>query len=223
MREWGVRLFIYVLGVWVLTFGSVLSINANLGLSAINCLPYALTRVTGISFGTGLIIVYALLIGLQYALLGRDFRVGNLLQFPVSFLCGFFADFWVWVFGGFVVEAYWARILVLGTSLVFVGIGIALYVTPGIMPNPVEGAAIAGVRRFGRPFSLVKVLLDSSSVALAVCIGLLCLGGVAGVREGTVASALLTGKAAGCCFRITRPLVAWLAGTDAFLEKAGEA
>ncbi len=210
----------YIAGIGVLTFGSVLSINANLGLSAVNCLPYTLSRVCGISFGTGLAAVYTALIGLQYLLLGKDFRAASLLQFPVTFLCGAFADFWVWAFGGFVAEAYWARALLMGASLAVVGMGIALYVTPAIMPNPVEGAAIAGARRFGKPFSLVKIALDSSSVALAACVGLLFLGEVTGVREGTVLSALLTGKAAGCCFPLARPLVARLAGTDAFLEKA---
>ena len=222
MREWAARVGVYIVGLLILAFGTVLSINVNLGLSAANSLPYTLGKVVGVSYGTGLIIVFIFFIGLQYLMLGKRFHVSNLLQFPVTFLYGFFADFWVWVFRGFALETYGARICALFVSIAFVGFGVALYVTPNIMPNPIEGLSIATAIRFNKPFSIAKTITDSSAVVVAAAIGLTFLGTVIGIREGTVISALLTGKTAGLCFRITRPLAARLAGTDAFLQKSEE-
>lgn len=219
MREWGARVLMYVVGLFVLAFGSVLSINVNLGLSAGNSFPYVLSKAIAVSYGTGLIIVFVFYIGVQYLLLGKNFHVSNLLQFPVTFLYGYFADFWVWAFGDFAPPNYPARIGVLFVSIAFVGLGVALYVTPNIMPNPIEGLAIATATRFRKSFAIAKTITDSTAVLVAVVLGLICFGDVIGVREGTVISALLTGKTAGFSFRITRPLTAWLAGTGRFLQK----
>jgi uncharacterized membrane protein YczE len=219
MREWGTRLLVYVIGLLVLAGGSTLAINVKLGLSAVNCFPYVLGRALDVSYGTGLIIVFVFFIGLQYLLLGSKFHISNLLQFPVTFLYGYFADFWVWTFGAFEPETYAAKVVMLLCSIAVVGFGVALYVTPNIMPNPVEGLSMATAERFGKTFSAAKTITDSSAVVAAGLTGLVFLGAVVGVREGTIVSALLTGRAAGYCFRITRPLAARLAGIDHFLHK----
>lgn len=221
MREWGVRIGLYVLGLFVLSGGSTLTIAVDLGVQAVNSFPYALSRTLGVSYGTAMILVFILFIGIQYLLLGKQFRAGNLLQLPVTFLYGIFGDFWMWVFSGMTLEPYPAKLAGLLVCISCVGGGVALYVTPNIMPNPADGLTIAVAQRLGKPFSFAKTMTDSIIVLMTLITGFVFLDGASGVREGTVISALLTGKAAGIFLRVTRPLAARLAGTDAFLPKTG--
>ena len=218
-RAFAVRFVTYVAGLFVLTFGTTLSINTRMGLSAGNTFPYVFSRVAGISFGYGLIIVYCSYVVLQFVLLGRECPKRTLLQVPVALVYGRFADFWVWVIGDFAPDSYWGRLVMLGVSIVFVGLGVALYITPNIMTNPIEGLAFAVAARLKWPFYKGKTLVDCLSVVVGGALALAFLGYVTGIREGTILSAVLTGGTANIFFRISDPAIARLAGTDSFLRK----
>ncbi len=214
-----VRLAVYVLGLFILTFGSILSINTGMGLSAGNAFPYAFSRASGISFGYSLIAVYCGYVALQFILLGKACPASNLLQVPVALLYGRFADFWVWIIGDFAPESYGGRFAMLLASIAFVGLGVAVYVAPNIMRNPIEGLSFALAQRLRRPFYQGKTLLDCLSVLGGLILCIACLGEIVGIREGTVLSALLTGKAVDLCSRVVEPLTVRLAGTDAFIQR----
>ena len=86
-------------------------------------------------------------------------------------------------------------VLMLCGSIALVGLGIVVYVTPGILTNPIEGLTAAVAWRLKWPFYRAKILTDCLSVAVGVALCLLFLDGLIGIREGTVISAVLTGKA----------------------------
>ena len=62
----------FVVSLFVIAFGTSLSIRANLGSSPISCPPYVLSLVPGIgiTMGTLVFVMHALLIGLQLLILG---------------------------------------------------------------------------------------------------------------------------------------------------------
>lgn len=201
------RLLIYVGGLFILTFGTTLSINTRLGLSAGNSFPYVLNLISGVSFGTALIIVYLAYVVIQWLLLGKQFGKKNLLQIPVALLYGRFANFWVFIIGDFTPETYPGRLVLLLISIVFVGMGIAVYVSPRVVSNPIEGLSFAAAKRLNWPFHRGKTLIDclSAAAAIGLCAGFL--GHFTGIGEGTVLSALLTGKTAHAFSLIIDPLV----------------
>lgn len=201
------RIAIYIFGLFVLTFATTLSINARLGLSAGNSFPYVLSEVFGISFGTALIGVYLCFVALQWLLLGKAFHKKNLFQIPVSLMYGRFADFWVWVLGDIRPTTYPGQVCILMISIVVLGLGVAIYVSPGIMHNPLEGIAYAVSYRIKKPFYIGKTICDCVCVALGISLALIFLGSLTGIREGTVLSALLTGKAVHIFSRRVDPLV----------------
>lgn len=221
-RAFWVRMGMYVFGLFVLTFGTTLSINTRMGLSAGNTFPYVFSLAAGISFGSGLIVVYCSYVVLQFILLGRDCPKRTLLQVPVALVYGRFADFWVWVIGDFAPETYWGRLIMLGASIVVVGIGVAFYITPNIMTNPIEGLAYAVAARLKWPFYKGKTLIDCLSVVVGLVVGVVFLGYVTGIREGTILSAMLTGATANFFFRLAEPVTVRLAGTDSFLRAGAE-
>ena len=59
----------------------------------------------------------------------------------------------------------------------------------------------------GKPFSNMKTLFDCTSVAAAIVLSFQFLGGLDGIREGTVLTALLVGRTTGYLRRFLSPLI----------------
>lgn len=75
----------------------------------------------------------------------------------------------------------------------FLALGIYWQVASKTIVQPGEGMVLAFSVVLRKSFGTVKVWNDVTLVLLAVILGYLCLGHVAGVREGTVVSAFLVG------------------------------
>jgi uncharacterized membrane protein YczE len=84
----------------------------------------------------------------------------------------------------------------LAVSILFVAIGVVLYVNAQLVNMPMEGLTMAVRDRFlvNKTFADAKVIMDSTVVALGMILSLLFLGNVTGIREGTILCALLVGK-----------------------------
>ena len=77
-----------------------------------------------------------------------------------------------------------------------------------IVPMPPEALCLAINKRWQRTkFHVVKMSLDSSLVLIALVISLIALGGVYGVREGTVIAAIAIGKIIPLIRKIFAPIV----------------
>ena len=44
--QWGLRVLVYILGLFCLAVGVALSVNANLGISPVNSLPYVVSKLS---------------------------------------------------------------------------------------------------------------------------------------------------------------------------------
>ena len=73
------------------------------------------------------------------------------------------------------------------------GIGVSCEVKANVVPLAGEGFILAVCKTFSRPFPPIKIGFDCTLVILACVLGLTCQGRLIGVREGTVAAALLVG------------------------------
>ena len=87
-----------------------------------------------------------------------------------------------------------------------VGVGVALEVVAGVVTLAGEGFVLAVCRVTPFPFGNLKVAFDVLLVGVASLLSLLCLHGLYGVREGTLAAALGVGLIAK---RLQPPLQAW--------------
>ena len=79
-----------MLGIIVLALGITLNTKTNLGGSPVISDAYCAAGLTGIGFGTATFTEYMILIGLQAAILRRNFKPWQLLQIGASFLTSFF-------------------------------------------------------------------------------------------------------------------------------------
>lgn len=88
-------------------------------------------------------------------------------------------------------------ILLLLLSVVCIALGIFLYMPPDIMALAGEGTIKAISDVSGMAFAKVKVLFDSSLVAISLAACLLCIGSFGSVGVGTVIAAVLVGTVLG--------------------------
>lgn len=82
------RVFVYILGFFLLAIGINISKLASLGISPVSSMPYTVELVWGIELGKATIITYIGLILFQILLLGKEYKIRNLLQFISTYLLG---------------------------------------------------------------------------------------------------------------------------------------
>ena len=192
-----VRLGIYCLGLLVLAFGIALSVNSNLGVSPVSSLPFVLSQIVNISLGTCTVIVYAVYVLLQMLLNGRKFRPVLLLQLVFSTVFGYFVDGAKYVLGDFALPTYFGQLAMLAMSILLIGFALVLYIEVDLAPMPAEGLVGCLAGKLKKPFSTMKSLFDCTSVLAAALLSFVFLGELAGIREGTVVTAILAGKVMG--------------------------
>ena len=76
---------------------------------------------------------------------------------------------------------------------------------------PGEALTIAITKKIPNSvFHKVRIIQDSSLVVIAAALSLIVLGGLYGIREGTVLSAILIGKLIPYANRLWRPVLLWI-------------
>jgi len=203
----GARLGIYLLGLLVLAFGIALSVNSNLGVSPVSSLPYVVSQIVNISLGTCTTIVYTVYILLQMLLNGKKFQPALLLQLVFSTIFGYFVDGAKYILGDFVLPTYFGQLAMLAASILLIGFALVLYIEVDLAPMPAEGLVGCLAGKLKKPFPTMKILFDCASVLVGVVLSLVFLGRLAGIREGTIITALLAGKIMGILRKRLSPMI----------------
>lgn len=216
MKKTAKKLSLYVGGILILAIGVNISKTAQMGISAVTAIPYAMELIWNIELGKATLIFYLILIALQIVLLRNNYKPIQLLQIVGTFLFGMFVTytsrdyllFWLPM-----PSFYITKLLYLFASIIVIGAGISLYLIPNFLSLPAEGLlnAIVEYSKGKLKFSNVKVASDSSMVAISALLSLIFLGGLQSVREGTVIAALFIGRVVGVIFKRYKPaIVEWI-------------
>lgn len=192
--QWGIRVLCYVLGLFFLAMGVAFSVNSNLGVSPVNSLPYVVSQVSGTAMSTCVIVIFCSYILLQVVILRKEFRPINLLQIVFSTIFGYFVDFAKWIVGDFALPTYFGQLAMLCISILFIAVGVVLYIEVDLVPMPMEGLSLAVAKKLNVPFHNMKIIVDCVVVAAGILISFLFLHTLVGIREGTVITAIVTGK-----------------------------
>ncbi len=187
------RYLFLLIGLTIMAFAVAFSIKAGLGTSPISSVPYVVSEFKNLTVGQVTIIMNCILILLQIPLLRREYQPIQLLQFVVAFVFGYLTDFAVWVTSPIPCNGYpmqWVFTLI---GVVLLAIGVSFEVTANVVTMAGEGLVLAVCKVFPIKFGTMKVVFDVTLALIAAVLSLIYLGGLYGVREGTVASALLVG------------------------------
>lgn len=179
--------------MFVAATGVALTTVARLGTTPISTVPYVITALTGLSFGTTTFLLSLLMVAGQALVLRRRFNLMNLLQIPTVFFFGAFIDLAMHLVSPHPPSGWWTGLAMSMAGNVVLAAGIVMQIRSKTLVQPGEGLVLAVAAVTKRPFGTIKILNDVTFSALAVAIGLCAAGEVIGVREGTVISAVLVG------------------------------
>ncbi len=187
------RFTVLVLGFFIMALGVALSTKANLGTSPVSSIPYVMSMILPFTMGQLTILMSAVYVLIQIALLRSNYDYRQLSQLAIAVIFGYFTDLSLYLFRGIDASQYSMQWLFCGLSVLLIGFGvfIEVKVNRGLMAGEGVMTAISQVTKV--EFHKVKVLFDSFQVVIAIAISLVSLSSVAGVREGTVFAALFVG------------------------------
>ncbi|WP_416324884.1 YczE/YyaS/YitT family protein [[Eubacterium] hominis] len=218
MKMW-IRILLYLFGLFLITIGINLSIISALGISPVSAFTYPLSEASQISLGTITVSTYTILVLIQWILLKDQFKKKDLLQIPFSICFGFFVDFTGHMLQFLQPDAYISRLFVMLIGVVICAIGATIYITMDIVPNAPEGFNLAVAQRFQLSFSKSKILSDCMFISVGAIISLVSFGGIIAIREGTLISAILTGKLIGMFSKKMEPMLKKLAFEEMIMEE----
>ena len=187
------RYVIYLISLFIISLGASLSIKANLGTSPLICLPYVCSLITNLSVGIVVFLFTVIFIVIQIALLGKGFEKRQYLQFIIGTIFSFFVDFSLMLVNFINPVSYVNQFLLLLFSCLVVAIGVLLEIQTEVVYLPADGVIVAISHVLKKEFPKVKPFVDTSMVIIAAILSIIFLGYLAGVREGTVISALIIG------------------------------
>lgn len=196
MKSIAARSGLLAAGVIIMTAGIVIVTKSNLGTSPISSLGYVLSLSFPIvSYGTFMFAWNSALLLGQVAVLRRRFKVLALLQIPISVLFSLGIDGFNQALSFIVPATYLESVVTLAAGIAVLAFGVACTVVANVVMNCGEAFVCAITSTTGWNFGHTKVGFDLGCVALAAGASLALLGGIEGIREGTVAAAAVTGFA----------------------------
>lgn len=193
IRQYGKRTVIYITGMLFVSLGIVLCVKCRLGISPVSSVPYVLSCILPVSFGT-LTMLFHLANTIASYIMERQWMNRKVfLQVPIAFLFGIMIDFlkrWLNV----QVANWWLCVLLLVMSIVFTAFGMLLMIETDLIQNPPDGCVRLLSERTGIQLGRVKIIYDFGMTALSAVISLLCLKRIEGLGVATVLSAFFVGK-----------------------------
>lgn len=189
------RYVLFIISLFFAALGVAITKRGELGVSPISSVANVLScKYTSLSLGTWLIIWNCVLIVGQIVLLGKNFKPVQLLQIPLSFLFGYFTDFWMWCVSFIPAGNYIVRLILVLCGTIILGFGISLSVIANVIMNSGEAFVKAVSDKINKNFGSIKIGFDVICVIIAVILSLIFFHGkIIGTREGTILSALFTG------------------------------
>lgn len=187
------RVLLFILGIALAGFGVALTARASLGTSPISSLPYVLTFLTPLTFGTVSFLMNALFVAAQWAILGKKFQKRQLLQIPAVALFGVFIDVGYFLAKFFVPETFALQVLQLIVGCALLAIGIFFEVVADVLYLPGDGIVKAVNIVTKTSFGPIKISFDFVLAASAFVVSVLCLRRLEGLGLGTLIAVFLVG------------------------------
>lgn len=213
------RLVVYIIGLFLLSLGVGFSIQANLGVSPVSSLPYALSLITSLSVGTMTFVANLLFIACQLAFGSKLTKKDIFIQLIVSVLFGIFMDSALALITIILPmpQSIIMRLLYLVISLFIIAFALLLYFTAQLPLMSYDALTYAISKRFKLAFGKAKITGDLVNVAFSATLCLLFIHSFGSIGIGTFIAAYFIGKIVGVVMTMYQPrLKRWIYGVEAF-------
>ena len=191
-------------GIYIMTLGGTLAMTGAIGVCPLDAAVITGANVTGISIGSFNIIINLVFFFAQIIILQKAYQPLQLLQFPISFLFGWFVDFnlkYIWAEAAS--DSYAANILFVIVGMAVEAIGINLVLQADVVMTPVDGFYYVLSQKLGKSIGSMRLALDGVLLTLNMVV-IFTVSHVWTIREGTVIAFLVLGP----CIDIFRKPVA---------------
>ena len=191
------RYILFAVSLFVNAMGIAFITKALLGTSPITSVTYVLSMFTPLTIGQWTIVLNLLFVLFELPFMTRkelkdDLRM-FLLQIPISLCFGTFIDLSMNMLYWLEHVKYIDQIIYLLVGCVILAAGITLEVKANVAMMAGEYFVRVISQRFHGEFGYVKLCFDITLVCIACLFSICFMSGIYGVREGTVAAALLVG------------------------------
>lgn len=191
------RYILFAVSLFVNAMGIAFITKVLLGTSPITSVTYVLSMFTPLTIGQWTIVLNLLFVLFELPFMTRkelkdDLRM-FLLQIPISLCFGTFIDLSMNMLYWLEPVKYIDQIIYLLVGCVILAAGITLEVKANVAMMAGEYFVRVISQRFHGEFGYVKLCFDITLVCIACLFSICFMSGIYGVREGTVAAALLVG------------------------------
>lgn len=170
--------FLLLLSMFFMTFGVALCVRSNLGSGVISSIPMSFSLAgeaglaPGLTIGGYTNIMNVILVVAQILVLRRRFEAIQLFQLLIGFVFGCLLDVNMWLTSFFsTYQEIATQVVAQLAGATILGCAVATEIRCGSVTMPGEGIQVAIARVSGRPFPIVKIIVDTTLVILAVISG----------------------------------------------------
>lgn len=189
------RWIMYVVGIYVLTFGVSLAIRAGIGVSPLSSLTRTMTLVyPPLSQGTYNFITELVMLTLTYLVLPKDFKLKSFASLLPAFALAVFLDFNLSMTEFVKLDIYYAKVALLVFADAALAYGLFLMIRANLVLMPMDMFVNTLCKRTGWKWGNIKTGYDCALLVVSAGIGLAFLADIPFIREGTVLNAVLVGQ-----------------------------
>lgn len=194
-RELSKRYLLFFFGLIFNAFGVAFVTKAALGTSPIAAIPYSASLIwTVLTMGQWTALYNLLLVASQLVIAKKVNKVELLIQAVIACLFGHFIDVSMYILTAFHPDLYLLKIISLLIGCTIIAFGAYLEIVADVAMLPADAFVTAIARRLGKEYGIIRVCSDVTMSVVAAAICWIFLHSFAGVREGTIISALITGN-----------------------------
>ncbi|WP_044894959.1 YczE/YyaS/YitT family protein [Bacillus alveayuensis] len=178
------RFLFYIVGLFIISFGVVLTIKADLGAGAWDALNVGLAETVGFTVGTWVIIVGAVLIVINAILLKK---FPEIFAIVTIIIIGIFVDFWLeFILQNWELSSLLLRFLLLILGLIIISIGVSIYLQAKFPLIPIDqfmmvlkeklNVTLMTAKTIGEVLALILALLFHGPIGIGTIIITLFIG-----------------------------------------------
>lgn len=196
------RYFVYIIGLYVFSFGIALVARSTMGATPVSSWAYTMSQHTKLTYGTYSFLIHIAMILYQIAIMmGYGIKkewVNILLQIPFSFLFGLFLDLNMYLTSWLQPRDFVTCLFVLLIACMIHALGVFLQVSAKVSMMSAEAFVYYTCKRWNLQFWKTKIKFDVSMVIFTILTSLAFDFSIRSVtiavREGTVIDAFLVGR-----------------------------
>lgn len=187
------RVLIYTIGIIFVSLGIVLCKKCDMGISPISSIPFVLSDIVPMTFGSLTTLFHFMNIIAQMVLMKKIDEPKIWLQVLLAFVFG-------WVIDGFnqliIIDSrvMCYKIIALVFSIFFTALGMVCMLDMNLIQNPPDGTVKQISILSGWEFAVVKITYDVFCVIVSVLLSVMFLHRIEGLGIATIASAFFVGK-----------------------------